>query len=381
MTPVCAVVIPVYNHGQSLRQVVERSLKVHPLVIVVDDGSTDGGAATLADLPVRLVRLTPNHGKGKALQAGAAEAARAGADHMICLDADGQHYPEDIPLFLNAVAATPKAVIVGRRDFNTPHVPGSSRFGRAFSSFWMCVQTGVHVDDMQSGFRAYPLAVLQRVHPGEPGYAFEVEILVRAAWAGFEIREIDIRVYYPPPAERISHFRSVFDNLRISLLNTRLTIRALLPLPFDRQEDAVSLRHPWKSLRRLLASGTPPRELGKSAAAGMALSSLPLPGLQSLLLLYCVGRLGLNRVCALAMIPLTWPPVVPGLAVLLGYRLRNGQWLTEFSLQTLGYEAPQRLLDWMVGGFCLAPVLGLVAGALVWGLTAVIAGNSGRRRT
>jgi hypothetical protein len=383
MPPVIAVVIPVFNHRDGLRDVVQRALSQCPTVIVVDDGSTDGGADTLEGVPVTLVRLPRNGGKGAALLSGAAEAARAGATHIITLDADGQHYPEDIPLFIKAVAEHPCAVVVGNRNFSVPHVPGSSRFGRAFSAFWMRVQTGARVNDMQSGFRAYPLPVFNCLKTTEPGYAFEVEVLVRAVWAGFEVREIDIRVYYPPAEARVSHFKALEDNVRISLLNTRLTIRALMPVPFRQHsvdgQGRISLLRPMDSLHRLVADKATPWQLGRSAAVSVAVSTLPLPGLQSILLLLCIGWLRLNRLCALAMIPLTWPPFVPGLGVLLGYRLRNGIWLTEFSVQTLGYEAPQRLLDWVVGALCLAPALGMLAGAVVWMLAFLAAqGMAGR---
>ena len=383
MPPVIALVIPVYNHREGLRNVVQRALSYCSTVIVVDDGSTDGSADSVEGLPITLVRLPRNGGKGAALQAGAAEAARLGATHMITLDADGQHYPEDIPLFLQAIAQYPSAIIVGCRDFNVPHVPGSSRFGRAFSAFWMRVQTGARVRDMQSGFRAYPLRMLDCLKFSEPGYAFEVEVLVRAVWAGFDVHEIDIRVYYPPREERVSHFRALKDNVRISLLNTRLTIRALLPVPFRQhnvdEQGRISLLRPMDSLRRLLADKATPLQLGRSAAVAIAVSTLPLPGLQSILLLLCIGWLRLNRLCALAMIPLTWPPFVPGLGVLLGYRLRNGSWLAEFSLQTLGYQAPQRILDWLVGALVLAPTLGLLAGAAVWALAHLTARGMAQR--
>jgi len=239
------------------------------------------------------------------------------------------------------------------------------------------VQTGVRVGDMQSGFRAYPLQALRCLKLAEAGYAFEIEVLVRAAWAGFQVREIDVRVAYPPAGERISHFRLFRDNARISLLNTRLTMRALLPIPFRQHavsaEGRISLLRPVQSLRRLLADAATPVQLARSTATAMALSTLPLPGLQSILVLLCIGRLRLNRLAALAVIPLTWPPFVPGLCVLAGYRLRNGRWLTEFSLQTLGYEAPQRLLDWVCGAVCLAPFFGLAAGCATWGLAALVA--------
>lgn len=371
-----AVVIPVFNHRAYLRTVVERALRQCPCVIIVDDGSTDGGSETLRDLPVRLVRLPNNQGKGSALLAGAAAARDTRATHMVTLDADGQHYPEDIPIMLTAAATHPDAIIVGCRDFTVPFVPQASRFGRMFSAFWMRVQTGFVVRDMQSGFRVYPLCVLSCLSLRERGYAFEVETLVRAAWAGFAIYEVDIRVYYPPPQQRVSHFHTFKDNWKISLLNTRLTLRALVPVPFLQHKlngvNEFSLLRPMKSMHRLLKDTATPRELARSAAVSIAVSTLPLPGLQSILLLLCIGWFRLNRLCALGLVPLTWPPLVPGLGVLIGYRVRHGSWLTEFSLQTLGYEAPQRLLDWVVGAFCIAPILGMVAGGMIWALSVFV---------
>ena len=107
------------------------------------------------------------------------------------------------------------------------------------------------------------------------------------------------------------------DNVRISLLNTRLTIRALVPVPFRQhnvdEQGRISLLRPMDSLRRLLADRATPWQLGRSAAVAIAVSTLPLPGLQSILLLLCIGWLRLNRLCALAMIPLTrsvfWGPM------------------------------------------------------------------------
>jgi hypothetical protein len=75
---------------------------------------------------------------------------------MITLDADGQHDPEDLPKMIAAIREHPEALIIGVRDFAGAAVPGSSRFGRAFGNFWVRVQTGTRVHDIQSGFRPIP---------------------------------------------------------------------------------------------------------------------------------------------------------------------------------------------------------------------------------
>lgn len=377
MTPRVIVAVPVYNHAPTLRAVVLGLLERHPHVLVVDDGSDDLEPEVLAGLPVRMVRHGRNRGKGAAIRTAALEARRQGMSHIVTIDADGQHDPADLPLFLEAVAADPLAVIVGARDFNTENVPGSSRFGRAFSNFWLRVQTGVILSDVQSGYRAYPLIVLENLRCTENRYSFEVEVLVRAAWAGFRLREVNIRVHYPPKGERVSHFRAFMDNVRISLLNTRLTIRAIMPVPHRKfgEDEAgrVSPIHPLKSLRILLRDDATPAGLGLSAALGIFLGTLPLIGIHSIAILLAAGWLRWNKIAALAASQLCMPPLVPALCIEAGHYLRHGVFLTEISLRTLGYEAPQRLWEWILGSMLLAPLLAALTGAAVWVLARIVA--------
>lgn len=377
MTPRVLVAVPVYNHAPTLRAVVLGLLERHPHVLVVDDGSDDLEPEVLAGLPVRMVRHGRNRGKGAAIRTAALEARRQDMSHIVTIDADGQHDPADLPLFLEAVAADPLAVIVGARDFNTENVPGSSRFGRAFSNFWLRVQTGVILSDVQSGYRAYPLNVLENLRCTENRYSFEVEVLVRAAWAGFRLREVNIRVHYPPKGERVSHFRAFMDNVRISLLNTRLTIRAIMPVPHRKfgEDEAgrVSPIHPLKSLRILLRDDATPAGLGLSAALGIFLGTLPLIGIHSIAILLAAGWLRWNKIAALAASQLCMPPLVPALCIEAGHYLRHGVFLTEISLRTLGYEAPQRLWEWILGSMLLAPLLAALIGAAVWVLARIVA--------
>ena len=129
------------------------------------------------------------------------------------------------------------------------------------------MQTSGSLKDTQSGFRAYPVAVLNWLKLHDKGFSFEVEVLVKSAWAGIEIKEVDVSVQYLPSRERVSHFHLVKDNLALSLLNTRLTMRAVLPLPQKRflpSKDGlenISIFHPMKSLR-ILSRNTSPDTAG-----------------------------------------------------------------------------------------------------------------------
>ncbi len=136
------VAIPVFNHAATLRDVVERCLQQYDQVLVVDDGSHAPVAPLIADLPVTVLRHDLNRGKGQAILTAADYGKQQGMTHLIILDADGQHFPEDLPRFFAAVAQEPLAIHVGLRDFSAEDVPGSSRFGRQFSNFWLKVQTG-----------------------------------------------------------------------------------------------------------------------------------------------------------------------------------------------------------------------------------------------
>ena len=382
------IIIPVYNHSATLAEVVSGALSIHPHVLVVDDGSTDMPQADLVfwregleraipreghplfGLPVTCLRHSRNRGKGVAILTGAGEAARLGMTHIITIDADGQHDPADLPLFLAEAARDPNVLAVGLRNFATDNVPRSSRFGRAFSNFWYKVHTGRETGDVQSGFRLYPLRLLELVHCTESRYGFETEILVRSSWAGFEVTNVPIRVHYPPRTERVSHFHPLLDNVRISLLNTRLTIRAIMPLPQKKYaRDAmgrITPLSPLRSLRLLLSDNATPGNLACAAAVGIFLATLPLVGLHSILILLATGALRLNKVTGLAVSQLCMPPLVPALCIEAGHYMRTGRWLTEISLQTLGYEALDRVWEWLLGSLVLAPALALLMALLVY---------------
>jgi len=226
----CAV--PVYNNRHTVRQVVAGCREIIPNVVVVDDGSSDADMAELLEgLEITLLRHDRNLGKGAAILTASRHVEAQGGCYMITIDADGQHLPEDIHTFLPLMQEDEPAIIIGCRDFNTDNVPGSSRFGRSFANFWLKVETGVTVGDCQSGFRAYPVRYINRLRFRGNHYDFEAEVLARAAWAGLELKCVDIGVIYPKPEERVSSFRPFLDNLRLTGIHSLLVGRQMLPWP------------------------------------------------------------------------------------------------------------------------------------------------------
>lgn len=240
------VVVPVYNHADTFANVVN-DIRLHGFnVLVVNDGSTDSTHNRLEQLSQKIGNNQPhlhvlsypkNRGKGYALYQAFKCLSRLGYSHALTMDADGQHLSKDILLIIQDIHLFPNAICVGSREAKHKNQPPKNRFANHFSNFWFFIQTGKYLPDTQSGFRLYPIKTICRMYFVSKRYEWELEVLVRLAWAGIPIITKPISVYYPPPQESLSHFRPGIDFLRISILNTLLCFGALFyyyPLCFLR---------------------------------------------------------------------------------------------------------------------------------------------------
>lgn len=224
------VVIPTYNNAGTLKHVIRSVLEYTYSVIVVNDGSRDDTPLILSEFghKVIIIEHPENKGKGCALKSGFSKAKAEGFKYAITIDSDGQHYAEDIPLFVKAIIENPGSMIIGERDLTNVAINVKSSFANKFSNFWFCVQTGRRLSDTQTGYRAYPLDKLYGLGLLTSRYEAELALLVFAAWYGVKIVSISIRVYYPHQSERVSHFRPGLDFTRISILNTILCVGAVI---------------------------------------------------------------------------------------------------------------------------------------------------------
>ncbi len=222
------VIIPVYNHGSRIDEVVSRVIALGYPLIVVDDGSTDKTPETLKQFSKIKVCTHPhNIGKGAALETGFKEARKSYAQ-AVTIDGDGQHDPGDIQKLVSAANLHPQTIIIGRRQgMEEDHVPWTSRFGRGFSNFWVWVSGGPRVSDSQSGFRLYPLAKVSSLDVRARRYQYEVEVLVKAHRRGIPVKETPVRVIYQHGDERISHFHPWRDFLRNSNTFRQLIIQRI----------------------------------------------------------------------------------------------------------------------------------------------------------
>ena len=223
------ILVPTYNNEQTLAKVLESLLVYTDQIIVVNDGSTDSTPVVLSSFPqIDLVTYPQNQGKGFALRTGFKHAVASGYDYAITIDSDGQHFADDLEKFLIKLQQHPSAIIIGARNMDQASVPGKSSFGNKFSNFWFWVETGLRMNDTQSGYRLYPVKPMERMRFLTRKFEFEIEVLVTSAWRGIEITEVPVRVFYAEKENRVSHFRPFKDFTRISILNTFLVVIALL---------------------------------------------------------------------------------------------------------------------------------------------------------
>ena len=364
------VAVPLYNHSKTLPTVIEDVKKYFVDILVVDDGSTDNSKQVISELNVNCITHEKNQGKGQAILTAAKYAKENGFTHILTIDADNQHYAEDLFKLSKVAEENENSIVIGKRNFNTENVPGSSKFGRKFSAFWARVQTGKKIVDIQSGLRVYPLIIFDCLKFSDKRYSFEVEVVIKSVWAGFTVKEEDVKVKYHKAQERVSHFNFIADNLRLSILNTKLTVRAMIPYPHkkyivNKDNQVVSL-NPFKVVKAELKKNKSPYNLAVSTVWAVFWGSIALPGIRTMILLFGMGYFNLNRAICLSLDKLAMPPFIPAIAIEVGFFIRHGKWLTEFNLTTLGYQAPQRIWEWILGSLVVAPVFAVLVGIIVF---------------
>jgi uncharacterized protein (DUF2062 family) len=298
-------------------------------------------------------------------------AREEGFDHVITMDSDSQHTPEDLPGFLEELEKKPGQLVVGSRNLQQEHVPGKNRFANRLSTFWFRIETGSSIQDTQSGFRLYPVSEMKGIRTLSGRYEWELEMLVRCAWKGIPLKEIPIRVHYPPGKERISHFRPFRDFMRISFLNVLLVF---LALAYYRPKLAFS-KYKNKSLRQIfrediIRSDTPRYMIALSLAWGIFVGILPIWGYQLIVGLFLAHLMKLNKAIVFIAANISIPPMIPGILYLSyvtgSYVLGYGSWRVdvELNLASIG----QNLKQYITGAVVFATFAGMVSGALSYSL-------------
>lgn len=385
------VIAPTYNNDATLLDVLSRVKALSLPLIVVDDGSTDRTAQRLAgwlaghgDGHTFVRTHLRNRGKAQALLTGFVAAAQLGYTHAATIDTDGQLDPEEIPLLLDAARRQPLALVLGYRDERAGDYPQQRRTGRRFGNLGIRMTCGRRVRDSQCGLRVYPLDLVRRVRCRAGRYGYENEIITRAVWAGFPLAEQPVHCRYLPQDQRVSHYRTWRDTLRLLRLDFGLMGRALLPWPHRRIVPG-ELGHPRQPLRgslKHLLQWFSPRDLWRqvhrdtedrmSIAAGVTfgafIACLPACGYQTLLALYTARRLHLHPVATVLGSHLSIPPIGQAIwlvSIWLGHLLTTGRFLRvgDLDLARAGpaSTAGRLLLAWSLGsilvGIAVAPAV------------------------
>jgi glycosyltransferase involved in cell wall biosynthesis len=362
------VIIPTYNNQRTLKRVLDGVLELTNNIIVVNDGSTDTTSNILKDYPnIQQIHFPENKGKGLALREGFKHAISLGYQFAITIDSDGQHFPSDIPNFINELEQnqTQDILIIGSRNMEQEGVPGKSSFGNKFSNFWFWIETGIKLKDTQSGFRLYPLNVIKNLKFYTTKFEFEIEVIVKSAWKDVEVKNMPIQVLYDE-SERVSHFRPFKDFTRISILNTWLVF--LTGIYYFPRRLFRNIKK--KGVKRFLVedflgSNDSPKKKALSIALGTFIGFSPFWGFQTLLVITLAVFLKLNKTIAFAFSNVSLPPFIP---FIIYASLELGQWVLgekiSYSIEEMmdNFEAIEHLKTYLVGSFTLA-----IIGAIVFG--------------
>ncbi|MEO2060067.1 MAG: DUF2062 domain-containing protein [Mesonia sp.] len=368
----CCVIIPTYNNQNTLKRVIDGVLEYTENLLVINDGSTDDTAAILANYPqIHTIHFKENRGKGNALKKGFQEAEKLGFKYAITLDSDGQHYPKDLPKFIEQLQQTHEKplLIIGSRQMDSPGVPQGNSFGNIFSSWWVYIETGYNLKDTQCGFRLYPLEIVNNIKLFTPKFEFEIEIMVKSAWRGVELKNIPIDVLYDPK-ERVTHFRPVIDITRITLLNIWFVFVSFFFVKPVRKLKEIRQKGGKRFWREdILKIQETPLQKAKAITLGVFIGISPFWGLHSLIVFFAAEYFKLNKVLAFFASNVSIPPMIP---FLLYFSYQFGAIILGNEPDaTLNIENIENALDilmgvkqYLIGSFALAAVSAIVLGIL-----------------
>lgn len=237
MTYQACIVVPVYNHGEGSKALIQGVARFGLQTILVNDASDSDCRRVLEDLAesfawVHLIGHSKNLGKGGAVLSGLREAQARGFSHALQIDADGQHDIDDIPRFISVSQRHPKTMVTGHPLFDES-APKGRRFARYLTHVWVWIETlSFEIKDSMCGFRVYPLnsvvPLSRRIRLGQR-MDFDPEVLVRLCWEGVPIASLPTRVVYLKDSP--SHFRIWEDNWLITRMHIRLVFGMILRAP------------------------------------------------------------------------------------------------------------------------------------------------------
>ena len=203
-----AVIIPAYNEGKTIFEVITRTKLFAPIIIVVDDGSKDNTAAEAKKAGAKVIQHKVNLGKGAALKTGCDYALQQGVQKIVTMDADGQHDPQEIPLFISALDQ--HDIVFGNRKTPTS-MPVVLKFGNKVLTTTLQALYGIKIEDSQCGYRSFRSGIYKHLRWDATDYFVETEMAIRTGKKKLKYAIIPIETIY---ADRYKG-TTVFDGVSI----------------------------------------------------------------------------------------------------------------------------------------------------------------------
>jgi len=210
---VCAL-IPAFNEAATIADVVTGVRPYVQAVVVVDDGSADDTAARAEAAGARVIRHAENRGKGHAVRSGLAQILALDFSHVLLMDGDGQHRPDDVPKMLEAARTSGADLVVGARVFDKAQMPRSRYYSNTIGSRALSSFIGSPIDDSQSGFRLIRCDTLRGLTLTATGYEIETEMLIKLARKGVRMTSVPVTLSYGAK----SKLRPIRDTTRTCFL-------------------------------------------------------------------------------------------------------------------------------------------------------------------
>jgi len=210
-----AAVIPAYNEARSIAIVVDGIRGAVERVFVVDDGSSDDTAARARAAGAEVIAHAVNGGKGTAVRKGLARVFEEDFSHVLLLDADMQHLPEEAAPLIAEAERSGADVVVGERQFDRTRMPAPRYHANRLGSRALSWFVGVPIQDTQCGFRVFRVDALRALTLTASGYEIETEMLIKVRRRGGRVAAVPITAVY---AGQRSKLRPIPDTTRTCFL-------------------------------------------------------------------------------------------------------------------------------------------------------------------
>ena len=190
-------VLPAYNEGESIADIVLKTKEYVDQIIVIDDGSIDNTYEYAKEAGAIVIKHIINRGAGAATSTGIQAALKLGADIIVTIDADGQHLPSDIPNLIEPVIKNEADITIGSRfKGNIDKMPIIKKIGNILLNKLTYLFYGINITDTQSGFKALNKESASLIDINVDRYGFCSELIGEIKKNKLRYTEVSIPTIY-----------------------------------------------------------------------------------------------------------------------------------------------------------------------------------------